>query len=389
MNNLQQFLSEDEKMIQSMARQFAEGEVEPLSERTDREHRFPEELRPKLAELGFWGIVIPEEYGGAEISPVAYSLIVEEVARACASTSVIFCAHNSLCAWPIVEFGTEEQKKRYLPKLASGEWLGCFALSEPDTGSDAASLRCTYREDGDSYVISGAKNWITNAPVSDVCVVLATSDLNAGYKGVSAFIVELNSDNGISIGKKEGKLGICGSPTASIVFEETRIPKDRLLSAEGKGFGVAMKTLDGGRIGIGSQATGIAQCALDEALSYSLQRKTFGVEIARHQSIQNYLADMSTRIEAGRLLTFQAAKLKEQGEDYTRAAAQAKLYCSEVSVWAALKCIQIHGGYGYVREFKAERLLRDAKITEIYEGTSEIQRLVIAGNLIKESQASK
>lgn len=376
-------LTEEQRMVQQAARDFAKSEVEPLARKVDEEHYFPEELMPKLSELGFLGVNVPEDYSGSGLDYLSYALIIEELARACASTSVIVSAHNSLCIWPILAFGTEEQKKKYLPKLASGEMLGCFALSEPGTGSDASRLTCTATKDKDSWIIQGDKNWITNASVSDICVLIAMEKPELKYKGINAYIVELKNTKGVSIGKKEDKLGICGSPTASISFDKVELAADSLLGKEGDGFKIAMKILDGGRIGIAAQAVGIARAALEDAAQYSQERKTFGKPISQHQSIQNYLAEMSTKIDASRLLAVHAAKRKDAGLPYTKEAAQAKLFASQTAMFASDKAIQIHGGYGYVKDFNVERYYRDAKITEIYEGTTEIQKLVIASQVLK------
>lgn len=378
-------LAEEEKLAQESARTFALAELKPLAAKIDHEHHFPKELVPKLAQNGFLGVCVPEQYGGAGLSQLAYCLIVEELAAQCASTSVIMSAHNSLCITPILNFGSEEQKKRYLGELAPGKKLGCFALSEPGTGSDAAALTCTVKKVGNEYVVNGTKNWITNGPVAGICVLFAKQDASKGHKGVSAFVHNMDLP-GITVGKLEDKLGICGSPTSSIVYEDVKLKAENLLGQECEGFKVAMNTLNGGRTGIAAQAVGIARAALRDAMEYSKQRKTFGKAICEHQTIQNYLADMIVQIDAARYLTLSAAKLKDQGKSYVREAAMAKLFASEVSVQIALKGIQIHGGYGYVKDFPAERHLRDAKITEIYEGTSEIQRMVIAGALLKEDE---
>ena len=382
--DLETELSEEQILVQSTARTFSAEQVQPLARKIDHEHYFPAELIPKLGEMGFLGINVSSDYGGSELDAVSYALIIEELARACASTSVIVSAHNSLCLFPLETFGNTEQKQRYLPKLVTGQWLGAFALSEPGTGSDAARQTCIAKKTDSGWILNGVKNWITNAPVADLCVVFAMNDASRGHKGISAFLVELKNTPGVTIGKKEEKLGICGSPTASITLENVELSDDQLLGEVGQGFKVAMSTLDGGRIGIGAQAVGIARAALEDDLAYSKERKTFGVLISEHQTIQNYLADMSMKIDAARLLVIQAAKRKQQKLQYSRHAAQAKLFASETAVDCALKGIQIHGGYGYVKDFNVERYLRDAKITEIYEGTSEIQRLVIAGNLLKE-----
>ena len=377
-------LSEEERLVQETARSFARKEVLPLAAELDREHRFPEELVKEMGALGFMGAFVPGELNGSELSIVSYALIIEELAAACASTSIICSAHNSLCLWPALTYGSESQKEEFVKPLAAGEKLGCFALSEPGTGSDAATLRCVVTRDGDDYIVNGTKNWITNGPKADVCVLLATADVNSGYKGVIAFVHPMDLA-GVSVGKPEEKLGIKASPTSSITYQDVRLTKDHLLGEEEQGFKIAMKTLDGGRIGVAAQAIGIARAALEDALSYSKERETFGKKICQHQSIQNYLADMITRIDAARYLTLAAARLKEQGKPYTRQDAMAKLFASEVAMDAGVKGVQIHGGYGYVNEYPAERHMRDAKITEIYEGTSEIQRIVIAANLVKES----
>lgn len=376
-------LDEETKMVLDTARAFAEEQVLPLAEKIDKEHYFPEELIPKMGELGFMGAYVPPEYDGAGLSQFAYCLIIEELAAACASTSIIASAHNSLCITPILDYGNEVQKKLYLPKLATAQWLGCFSLSEPGTGSDAASLTCTYERKGDEFIVNGSKNWITNGPKADVCVLFATGDRAKGHKGVSAFVHKMDV-KGLSRGRAEDKLGIRGSPTCGLTYENVVLTKENLLGEEFSGFKIAMSTLNGGRMGVASQAIGIARAALRDALAYSKERKTFGKAICEHQSIQNYLADMITGIDAARYLTLSAARLKDTKKSYIRQAAQAKLFASEVAMNCAIKGIQIHGGYGYVTDYPAERHLRDAKITEIYEGTSEIQRMVIAGSLIKE-----
>lgn len=380
-------LTEDQSAVGDVVREFSEGSVRPLARKIDAEHYYPAELMPELGKLGFLGINVPAEYGGAALDSVCYAIIIEELARVCASTSVVVSAHNSLCIWPITEFGTPEQKKRYLPKLASGEWIGCFALSEPGTGSDAARQTCMAKPVVDAsgkidhYIINGTKNWITNGPVSDVCVLFTMERPEAKHKGINCFIVDLKTTPGVGIGKKEDKLGICGSPTSSLEFVDVKLPASALLGGPGDGFKVAMKTLDGGRIGIAAQAVGIGQAALDDSIRYAKEREAFGKPIAQHQSIQNYLADMSCRLSASRLMTWHAAKLKDGGRNYSRQAAEAKLFASETANFVAHKGVQIFGGYGFVKDFNVERYLRDAKITEIYEGTSEIQRLVIGSAL--------
>lgn len=377
-------LSEELQMIQETARSFAMEEVLPLAEKIDKEHYHPKELIPKMGALGFMGAYVPGELGGAELSQLAYCIIVEELAAACASTSIIVSAHNSLCITPILDFGSIEQKKKYLTKLSVGEWLGCFALSEPGTGSDAAALSCVYQRKGDKFIINGAKNWITNGPYADVCVLFATGDKSLGHKGVSAFVHPLNL-KGITRGRNEDKLGIRGSGTCGLQYDNVELSLENLISDEGKGFYIAMQTLNGGRMGVASQAVGIARAAIRDALSYSKTRKTFGKFIYEHQSIQNYFAEMICRCDSARYLTYSAAVLKDRHKSYSRQAAMAKLTASQAAMFCADKGIQIHGGYGYVTDYPAERHLRDAKICEIYEGTSEIQKLVISSALVKES----
>ncbi len=371
-------------MVQDAAREFAQQEVLPLAARIDQAHYFPKELIPKMGALGFMGATVPTEWDGSGLSQLAYCLIIEELAAACASTSIIVSAHHSLCLMPILDFGTEAQLGKYVRPLAKGEQLGCFALSEPSTGSDAAAMTCTAKKDGNDFIINGTKNWITNGPEADVCVLFAQQDTSKGHRGVSAFVHPMTLP-GIVRGKKEDKLGICGSPTCSLTYDGVRLSREHLLDKEGSGFKVAMCTLNGGRTGVAAQAVGIARAALRDALAYSKERKTFGKFIHEHQSIGNYLADMVTRLDAARYLTLSAAHLKDQGKDFSRQAAMAKLYASEVATFVSDLGVQIHGGYGYVRDFPAERHLRDAKITQIYEGTSEIQRLVISSRLVEES----
>lgn len=378
-------LPDETRAIADVARTFAQGKVLPEAARLDREHAFPQALVDEMGTLGFMGMSCPELYGGTESSTVAYCMVIEELAAACASTSIIMSAHNSLCVAPIASFGTEAQKTTYLPGLASGAQLGCFALSEPGVGSDAASLSCSVRREGDSYIVQGAKNWITNGPKADVVVLFAMQDASKGSKGVSAFVHPLDLP-GVSRGKAEDKLGIRGSPTCGLTYDGLRLGKEHLLGNEGDGFRIAMQTLNGGRLGVAAQAIGIARAALRDALAYAQQRCTFGKPISQHQMIQHYLAEMITRIDAARYLTLSAAHRKDRGETYIREAAMAKLFASEAASYCADRGLQIHGGYGYVTDYPAERHLRDARITEIYEGTSEIQRLVIAGQLLKEWQ---
>ena len=375
-------LTEEQAALQRMARDFAQREVLPKAAEIDREHRHPAELVARMADLGLLGIAVSEEHGGAGMDNVGYALAMEEVSRACASTGVIMSVNNSLVCDPISRFGTAEQKRTFLAPLAAGKKLGCFALSEPEAGSDAAAQRTTAVRDGDHFVLSGTKNWITNGPVADTCVLFAMNDRDKGHKGITCFIVPMDTP-GVRCGPPDDKLGIRGSKSCQIFLDDARLPAAQVLGEVGQGFKVAMSTLDGGRIGIAAQALGIARAALEDALDYSRQRKTFGKPICEHQAIQWKLADMATELDAARLLTWRAAYQKDAGQAYGKAAAMAKLYASDVANRAAREAIQIFGGNGYVTEFPVERHFRDAKITEIYEGTSEIQRLVIANHLIK------
>jgi butyryl-CoA dehydrogenase len=375
--------TELQQAVHKTARDFAQQEVLPKAAEIDREHRHPTELVKRMAELGFLGIAVPEQYGGSGFDHVSYVLAMEEVSRACASTGVIMSVNNSLVCDPIYRFGTEAQKQQWLKPLASGSLLGCFALSEPEAGSDAAAQKTTAMKDGgDGWLIQGTKNWITNGPVADVCVLFAMTDKPAGHKGISAFILPMKT-KGVRCGQPDDKLGIRGSKSSQIFLDDVRLPGDALLGDVGGGFRVAMSTLDGGRIGIAAQALGIARAALDDSLAYAQQRRSFGKPIVQHQAIAFKLADMATEVDAARLLTLRAAWLKDQKHPYGKEAAMAKLYASDVANRAAREAIQIFGGNGYVTEFPVERHFRDAKITEIYEGTSEIQRIVIAGYLAK------
>ena len=375
--------TEEQLAVQKTAREFATNEVLPKAAEIDREHRHPAELVKRMAELGFLGIAIPEEYGGSGFDHVSYALAMEEVCRACASTGVIMSVNNSLVCDPIYRFGTEAQKQEWLTPLASGKLLGCFALSEPEAGSDAAAQRTTAEKQADGgWVIQGTKNWITNGPVADVCVLFTMNDKAAGHKGITAFILPMKT-KGVRCGTPDDKMGIRGSKSSQIFLDDVRLPADAILGEVGGGFRVAMSTLDGGRIGIAAQALGIARAALEDSLAYAQQRRTFGKAIVQHQAIAFKLADMATEIDAARLLTLRAACLKDAKQPYGKEAAMAKLYASDVANRAAREAIQIFGGNGYVTEYPVERHFRDAKITEIYEGTSEIQRLVIAGHLAK------
>ncbi len=371
-----------EQMFLEMIRSFAEKEVKPLAAEIDEQERFPIETVKKMSEIGLMGIPFPVEYGGAGGTNVMYSMAVEELSRVCATTGVVLSAHTSLCAAPIYENGTEEQKMKYLPKLCTGEWIGAFGLTEPNAGTDAGAQQTFAEEKDDHYVLNGNKIFITNAEYAHVYVVFAMTDKSQGTRGITAFIVEKGTP-GFSIGKKELKMGIRGSATCELIFENCIVPKENLLGRVGDGFKIAMKTLDGGRIGIASQALGIAQGAMDETVKYTKERKQFGRSIAQFQNTQFQLADLQCRIQASRLLVRLAAWKKDMKIPFTMESAQAKLYCAETAMDMTTKAVQFHGGYGYTREYPVERMMRDAKITEIYEGTSEVQRLVIASHLLK------
>ncbi|MGA7104775.1 MAG: acyl-CoA dehydrogenase [Candidatus Deferrimicrobiaceae bacterium] len=376
-------LTEEQRMIQEMARNFAQKEVLPKAAELDETGRFPEELVRQMAGLGLMGVAVPEEYGGAGMDNICYAIAMEEISRACASTAVILSVNNSLACDPILSFGSEEQKRNYLVPLAYGKHLGCFGLTEPGAGSDAGSQKTTAVRSGNHYVLNGTKNFITNAPQADTCILFAMTEKEKKHKGITAFILGMKRQ-GVTVGKEEKKLGICASATASIILEDVKIPEEDRLGNEGEGFKIAMHTLDGGRIGIAAQAIGIARASLEDALAYAKDRRQFGQPIANFQAIQWMLADMATEIDAARLLTYRAAWRKDRKLRYTKESSMAKLYASEAAMRASVKGIQIHGGYGYIREYPAERHFRDAKITEIYEGTSEIQRLVIASALLKD-----
>jgi alkylation response protein AidB-like acyl-CoA dehydrogenase len=375
-------LTEAQRGARDTARRFARERLERVGVEIDRTHQFPTAAVAELGALGMLGVFLPEEYGGAGLDNVAYALVVEELSVECASTGVIVSAHSSLGSWPILGIGSEDQKKRFLPKMATGEWIGCFALTEPQAGSDAAGQKTRAVRDGDSYVIDGTKNFITNGPEAGIAIVFAMTDAAKGNHGISAFIVE-TSTPGFAVTRIEDKMGINGSHSAQLAFSEMRVPRENLLAKEGEGFKVAMKTLDGGRIGIAAQAIGIARASLEASLKYAQERQAFGRPIASNQAIQWKLADMAVEIDAARLLALQAAALKDAGRPCTRQSAMAKLFAAETAMKAATEAVQIHGGYGYTKEFKVERYFRDAKITEIYEGTSEIQRLVISSQVLQ------
>lgn len=374
-------LTKEQEFVRKMVRDFAVAEVEPLAAEIDKEHRFPVETVEKMAKYGLLGIPFPTEYGGAGGDNISYAITVEELARVCASTAVIVSAHTSLCCWPIYAYGNEEQKKKYLPDLCQGKKLGAFGLTEPNAGTDASGQQTRAELDGDYWVLNGAKCFITNGGYADVFIIMAMTDKSQGTRGISAFIVE-KGDPGFSIGKTEDKMGICASSTTELIFQNCRIPKNRLLGSLGKGFKIAMTTLDGGRIGIASQALGIAQGALDVTVEYMKQRKQFGKKLSQFQALTFVVAELATKIEAARLLIYKAAYNETAGLPYGVNAAMAKLFAAETAMEVTTKCVQLHGGYGYTKDYPVERMMRDAKITEIYEGTSEVQKMVISAAVI-------
>jgi len=376
-------LTETQRLIQKTARDFAKEKLLPIAAELDETGRFPHEITKALAELGFMGMMVPEEYGGAGLDAIAYALAMEEISRACASTATIMSVNNSLVCDPLIKFATPMQKEKFLKPLARGELLGCFCLSEPSTGSDAAAQQTTAEKTKTGYVLNGTKNWITNGKEADIAIVFAMTDKSKGNKGISAFIVP-SQTKGYEVAKLEKKMGIKASSTAQIHLDHVEIPDDYLLGQISEGFKIAMTTLDGGRIGIAAQALGIARAAIEDACNYAKERRTFGSFVADKQAIQFMLADMATHLDAARLLTHRAAFLKDQGKRFTREASMAKLFASEVAMKCGVDGVQIFGGYGYVQDYPAERHMRDAKITQIYEGTSEIQRLVIGQSVVKE-----
>ncbi len=378
-------LTEEQLMIQQTAREFAETEIAPSTIERDIKAEFPTEIVKKLGELGFMGMMVSPEYGGAGLDTVSYVLALIEISKVDASVGVIMSVNNSLVNFGLEKWGSEYIKKTYLTPLAQGEKLGAFALSEPEAGSDATQQRTMAEKDGKYWVLNGIKNWITNGTSADYYIVMAQTDKEKRHKGITAFLVEKGTP-GFEHGQKEDKLGIRSSDTCSLTFTNCRVPEENVIWEVGKGFYFAMNTLNGGRYGIASQAVGIATAAYEKALKYSTERKAFGTEIFNHQAIQFKLSEMATNVEAAKLLTLQAAALKDAGKDYIKQASMAKLFASETAVKCALEAIQIHGGYGYVREYLVERYLRDAKITEIYEGTSEIQKIIIAREILKEIQ---
>ena len=380
-------LDKKHEMARSLFKEFAEAEVKPLAQETDETETFPMETVKKMQKYGFMGIPVPKEYGGQGCDPLTYIMCVEELSKVCGTTGVIVSAHTSLCADPIMTYGTEEQKQKYLVPLAKGELLGAFALTEPGAGTDAQGAQTKAVLDGDEWVLNGSKCFITNGSYADVYIIIAVTDVKVDARGrkkksFSAFIVEKGTP-GFTFGTKEKKMGIRGSATYELIFQDCRIPKENLLGPQGKGFGIAMHTLDGGRIGIASQALGIAEGALDLTIDYVKERKQFGRTIAQQQNTQFVLADLATKVQAAQLLVYKAAMAKATQKVYSVEAAMAKLFAAEVAMEVTTKCVQLHGGYGYIREYDVERMMRDAKITEIYEGTSEVQRMVISGSLLK------
>ena len=371
-------LSEEHIQLQQTFREFAENEVKPLAKELDETERFPTETVRKMAELGMMGLPIPEEYGGSGIDQVGYVLAVEELSKVCATTGIILSAHTSLCCWPIMTFGTEAQKEKYLKPLASGQKLGAFALTEPSAGTDASMQKSTAVLEGDHYVLNGNKVFITNAGAADVFIVFAMTDKEQGTRGITAFILERDMP-GFTMGKPENKMGLRASSTCELVFDNVHVPVENRLGAEGKGFKIAMATLDGGRIGVGAQAVGIAQGAIDEAVKFTRERIQFGRRISQFQNTQFTLADMQTRTDAARMLVWRAAAAEQEGRPYTHLAAMAKLFASETASYVTNRAVQLCGGYGYTKDYPVERMMRDAKVTEIYEGTSEVQRMVISG----------
>jgi alkylation response protein AidB-like acyl-CoA dehydrogenase len=374
-------LTEEQLAVREAAREFAQKELLPGVIERDREMRYPAEQVRKMAELGFMGMMVDPKYGGGGMDTISYVLAMEEFSKVDSSCSVIVSVNNSLVCWGLEEYGTEEQKQKYLTRLATGEWIGAFCLSEPEAGSDATSQRTTAVDMGDHYLLSGTKNWITNGGTSRIHLVIAQTDASKGHHGINAFIVETDWP-GVTIGAKEDKLGIRASDTHTIMYSDVKVPKENRIGKDGFGFKFAMNVLNGGRIGIAAQALGIAGGAYELALAYAKEREAFGKPISQHQAVAFKLADMATEIEASRLLVYRSAWLKDQGKDYSTASAMAKVFASETAMKTAVEAVQVHGGYGYVKEYHVERLLRDAKITQIYEGTSEIQRLVISRSIL-------
>jgi alkylation response protein AidB-like acyl-CoA dehydrogenase len=375
-------LTEEQLAVQAAARDFAQNDLLPGVIDRDTHEKFPAEQIKKMGELGFMGMMVDPKYNGGGMDTISYVLAMEEISKIDSSASVCMSVNNSLVCWGIEKYGTEAQKEKYLKRLATGEIIGAFCLSEPEAGSDATSQRTTAEDKGDHYVVNGTKNWITNGNSASVYIVIAQTDKEKGHKGINALIVERDTE-GFVVGKKEEKLGIRGSDTHSLMFQDMKVPKENRIGEDGFGFNFAMSTLNGGRIGIAAQALGIASGAYELALNYSKERKAFGKEISQHQAIAFKLADMATEIETARLLCLKAAWLKDQKQDFSQASAMAKLYASQVAMDTTVEAVQVHGGYGFVKEYHVERLMRDAKITQIYEGTSEIQKIVISRNILK------
>jgi alkylation response protein AidB-like acyl-CoA dehydrogenase len=376
-------LTEEHKAVRDAARDFAQNVLKPGVIERDKEQRFPTEEIKQLAELGFMGMMVDPKYGGSGMDTLSYAIAMEEISKVDASTSVCMSVNNSLVCWGLEKYGTEEQKQKYLVDLASGKKIGAFCLSEPEAGSDATSQRTTAIDKGDHYLLNGTKNWITNGSSASTYLVIAQTDVEKGHKGINAFIIERGME-GFIVGAKEDKLGIRGSDTHTLLFNDVKVPKENRIGEDGFGFTFAMKVLSGGRIGIASQALGIAGGAYELALAYSKERKAFGKEIYKHQAIAFKLADMATEIEAARLLVYRSAIDKDMGRNYDQSSAMAKLYASKVAMEQTVEAVQIHGGYGFVKEYHVERLMRDAKITQIYEGTSEVQKIVISRNILKD-----
>ncbi|MCE6989150.1 acyl-CoA dehydrogenase [Dyadobacter sp. CY323] len=375
-------LSEEHEAVREAARDFAQNQLLPSVIERDNDQKFDIALTREMAQLGFMGMMVSPEYGGGGMDTLAYAIAIEEISKIDASAGVIMSVNNSLVCWGLEEYGSEEQKQKYLTRLAAGDIIGAFCLSEPEAGSDATSQHTTAIDHGDYYLLNGTKNWITSGNSSSVCLVIAQTNPELRHKGINAFIVEKGWE-GFSVGKKEDKMGIRASDTHTLMFSDVQVPKENRIAEDGFGFKFAMSTLNGGRIGIAAQALGIAAGAFELSLKYSKERKTFGKPISEHQAIQFKLSEMAMKIEAARLLVYKAARMKDEGKDYIKAAAMAKLYASDVAMWVTTEAVQVHGGYGYVKEYHVERMMRDAKITQIYEGTSEIQKLVIARELLK------
>ena len=374
-------LTEEQQLIKNMVREFAENEVKPIAAEIDKNHRFPEETVNRMKELGLFGLSIPEELEGSGGDTLAYIIAVEELSRVCASHGITLEVHVSLCEHAIMEYGTDAQKKKYIPDLATGRKLGAFGLTEPGAGTDAAAQQSVAEKQGDKYIINGSKVFITNGGVADTFVIFAMTDRTKGLKGITAFIVE-KSFPGFNVGQAEDKLGICASSTRELIFKNMEVPAENMLGQEGQGFKIAMGTLDGGRVGVAAQAVGIAQGALEAAISYAKERVQFGKPISANQGIQWMLADMAAKVQAARLLTYDAAMKRDTGERFSLEAAMAKLIAAETAMEVTTKSVQIHGGIGYTKSYPVERMMRDAKITEIYEGTSQVQRMVISGNIL-------